>query len=128
MWGFAYSFGEPVIGLNDIMSNDIYAGLITYGVEMARALILKEIRNVFGAYNIDVDIRHLELIADYMVSRSSPSTRCRILHCLPRHSKADISRSTVKAFRQIRHHCSKHRLRRQLCSSEMRLCTATLTI
>ena len=48
-------------------SNDVYAGLKTYGVEMARAVILKEIQGVFGAYNIDVDVRHLELIADYMV-------------------------------------------------------------
>ncbi|KAL5507950.1 hypothetical protein ACEPAH_5568 [Sanghuangporus vaninii] len=66
MWRFAGKFEEPVIELNEIKGNDIYAGLITYGVEMARALILREIQNVFGAYNIDVDIRHLELIADYM--------------------------------------------------------------
>lgn len=34
---------------------------------MARAAILKEMGGVFGAYNIQVDRRHLELIADYMV-------------------------------------------------------------
>lgn len=34
---------------------------------MARGAILREIGGVFGAYNIDVDRRHLELIADYMV-------------------------------------------------------------
>ncbi|KAL5527693.1 hypothetical protein ACEPAG_6494 [Sanghuangporus baumii] len=66
MWYFAGKFEDPVIELNEIKGNDIHAGLTTYGVEMARALILKEIQNVFGAYNIDVDIRHLELIADYM--------------------------------------------------------------
>lgn len=49
-------------------SNDIYAILKTYGVEIARAAILREVRGVFGAYKIDVDNRHLELIADYMVS------------------------------------------------------------
>lgn len=48
-------------------SNDIYAILKTYGVEMARAAILQEMGGVFGAYNIQVDRRHLELIADYMV-------------------------------------------------------------
>jgi hypothetical protein len=48
-------------------SNDIYAGLKVYGVEMARALIEREIRGVFNAYNIRIDGRHLELIADYMV-------------------------------------------------------------
>ena len=35
---------------------------------MARATIVWEMSRVFGVYNIDVDIRHLELIADYMVS------------------------------------------------------------
>jgi len=34
---------------------------------MARAAILREISGVFDAYKIDVNIRHLELIADYMV-------------------------------------------------------------
>lgn len=56
---------------DDIYSNDIYAILKTYGVEMARAAILKEMGGVFGAYNIQVDRRHLELIADYMVRSHS---------------------------------------------------------
>lgn len=55
---------------DEIYSNDIYAILQTYGVEMAREAILREMRGVFGAYNIVVDRRHLELIADYMVSWS----------------------------------------------------------
>ena len=59
---------------DDIYSNDIYAILKTYGVEMARAAILKEMGGVFGAYNIQVDRRHLELIADYMVRTTHPST------------------------------------------------------
>lgn len=61
------SYSEMIIEENMIKTNDIHAALMSYGVEMARALILKEIQGVFGAYNIDVDIRHLELIADYMV-------------------------------------------------------------
>ena len=52
-------------------SNDIYAILKTYGVEMARAAILREMGGVFGAYNIQVDRRHLELIADYMVRETA---------------------------------------------------------
>jgi len=67
MWGFAGGSGESVLEDDDIYSNDIYAILKTYGVEMARAAILKEMGGVFGAYNIQVDRRHLELIADYMV-------------------------------------------------------------
>lgn len=56
-----------MIDEHSIKSNDIYAILTTYGVEAARATILREIGGVFKVYNIDVDARHLELIADYMV-------------------------------------------------------------
>ena len=41
---------------------------------MARAAIVREISGVFGVYNIEVDIRHLELIADYMVSTKMDSS------------------------------------------------------
>jgi hypothetical protein len=41
---------------------------VTYGIEMARAAIVKEMSGVFRVYSIEVDMRHLELIADYMVS------------------------------------------------------------
>lgn len=70
-----HDFGLPVLEMDNMQSNDIYAGLMTYGVEMARAVILKEVRGVFGAYNIDVDLRHLELIADYMVTQTLTSSR-----------------------------------------------------
>lgn len=52
-----------------IHSNDIYAILKAYGVEAARATILREVSSVFAVYNIKVDSRHLELIADYMVRK-----------------------------------------------------------
>jgi len=55
-----------LINVNSIYSNDIYAILCTYGVEMARSVILQEIQSVFKVYNIGVDPRHVELIADYM--------------------------------------------------------------
>ncbi|KAF9006540.1 RNA polymerase I largest subunit [Cyathus striatus] len=66
MWRFAAGTDESILEDDEIYSNDIYAILNTYGVEMARAAILKEMSGVFGAYNIQVDRRHLELIADYM--------------------------------------------------------------
>lgn len=72
LWNFASGSEESILEDDDIYSNDIYAILKTYGVEMARAAILKEMGGVFGAYNIQVDRRHLELIADYMV-RGKPS-------------------------------------------------------
>ena len=58
-----------MIDEDEIYSNDIYAFLCTYGVEAARQAILREVGSVFKAYSIDVDMRHLELIADYMVRR-----------------------------------------------------------
>lgn len=67
LWQFAQGYADPIIDENGVYSNDIYALLCAYGVEAARAAILKEIGGVFAVYKIDVDIRHLELIADYMV-------------------------------------------------------------
>jgi DNA-directed RNA polymerase I subunit RPA1 len=64
---------DRVADINGIYSNDIYSSLRTYGVEMARASIVQEIEAVFNDYNISVDLRHLELIADYMVSIPFPS-------------------------------------------------------
>ncbi|KAH0839966.1 hypothetical protein J3R83DRAFT_921 [Lanmaoa asiatica] len=66
IWQFAGGAGDSIIDYDTIYSNDIYSILKTYGVEMARAAILREVGGVFSAYKIDVDIRHLELIADYM--------------------------------------------------------------
>ncbi|TCD69860.1 hypothetical protein EIP91_005937 [Steccherinum ochraceum] len=66
LWQFACSDEEDLIDEHSITSNDIYAISKTYGVESARATILREIGGVFKVYNIEVDARHLELIADYM--------------------------------------------------------------
>jgi len=61
---------ESIVDTNRIKTNDIGAALKTYGVEAARATILQEIGTVFAAYAINVNTRHLMLIADYMVSQS----------------------------------------------------------
>lgn len=61
MWDYAH-----LIDINRIQTNDIAAILNTYGVEAARACITQEIASVFGVYGINVDARHLSLIADYM--------------------------------------------------------------
>ncbi|KAK1231823.1 hypothetical protein PQX77_005037 [Marasmius sp. AFHP31] len=66
MWAFASSADETILEDDEIYSNDIYSILKTYGVEMARAAILNEMSGIFGLYKIQVDRRHLELIADYM--------------------------------------------------------------
>lgn len=67
MWSFAGASDASILEEDEIYSNDIYAILKTYGVEMARAAILREMKGIFAVYSIDVNRRHLELIADYMV-------------------------------------------------------------
>ena len=54
------------LDLNRIYTNDIGGYLRLYGIEACRASIVKEINNVFDAYHIAVDRRHLGLIADYI--------------------------------------------------------------
>lgn len=56
------------IDINKIVTNNIDAMLKTYGVEAARSTILNEVKGVFDAYGIQVNIRHLMLIADLMTS------------------------------------------------------------
>ncbi|KAF9534749.1 hypothetical protein CPB83DRAFT_802942 [Crepidotus variabilis] len=68
MWEFTASSDESILEDDQIYSNDIYAMLKTYGVEMARSTILQEMKGIFAVYKIDVNRRHLELIADYMAS------------------------------------------------------------
>eukprot|EP00892_Ulva_mutabilis_P000087 jgi/Ulvmu1/10079/UM006_0026.1 len=46
--------------------NDVMHMLNVYGVEAARAALVTQVREVFGAYGISVDARHLSLIADFM--------------------------------------------------------------
>jgi len=55
-----------VVDHNQLMSNDTWAIRTTYGVEAARRNIVLQIRAVFGVYGIEIDTRHLNLIADYM--------------------------------------------------------------
>ncbi|KAI8819176.1 uncharacterized protein EV422DRAFT_535387 [Fimicolochytrium jonesii] len=55
-----------MIDVSKIYTNDVAAVLRTYGVEAARAAIMQEIAGVFAVYGINVDKRHLSLIADFM--------------------------------------------------------------
>jgi len=54
------------INPNKISTNDIAAMLSHYGVEACRSTIIRELSGVFGSHAINVDNRHLNLIADYM--------------------------------------------------------------
>ncbi|KAM0907755.1 hypothetical protein ACQ4PT_015902 [Festuca glaucescens] len=57
--------------IQNVKSNDIHAILKTYGVEAARATIIKEVNAVFEPFGIDVNMRHLSLVADFMTSGGS---------------------------------------------------------
>jgi len=57
---------QDKLKINQLYTNDIASILSKYGVEACRKAITSEISNVFGAYGISVDKRHLSLLADYM--------------------------------------------------------------
>ena len=57
---------SDIININKISTNDIGGILNIFGIEACRSAIVKEIVNVFDVYSINVDKRHLNLIADYI--------------------------------------------------------------
>jgi DNA-directed RNA polymerase I subunit RPA1 len=54
------------LNVNSIRTNNIHTMLDTYGVEAARATIVNEVNAVFAVYGIEVDARHMSLVADTM--------------------------------------------------------------
>jgi len=56
-----------VIDVNHVNTNDVHKVLHFYGVEAARAVLVREVGSVFKVYGIGVDNRHLSLIGDYMM-------------------------------------------------------------
>ena len=57
---------QNCLAVNKIRTNNIYAMLQTYGVEAARASIVNEVVGVFEVYGIEINPRHLSLVADAM--------------------------------------------------------------
>lgn len=57
---------DHFINFYTLESSDIIDTSNTLGIEAARYVIIKEIRKVFESYGIEIDIRHLLLIADKM--------------------------------------------------------------
>ncbi|KAL8939012.1 MAG: hypothetical protein Q9216_003586 [Gyalolechia sp. 2 TL-2023] len=57
---------QSIINPHKIFTNDISAMLEFYGVEAARSTIIREMDGVFKSHSITVDMRHLNLIADFM--------------------------------------------------------------
>ncbi|KAL1374210.1 hypothetical protein pipiens_018225 [Culex pipiens pipiens] len=65
---FAMTKYAEILDLNRMYSNDIYAVAQTYGIEAASRVIVKEVQNVFKVYGIEINPRHLLLVADYMTA------------------------------------------------------------
>jgi len=68
---FAEMWQLEQVDHSKLLSNDIWAIRCSYGVEAARNTIVGQIRSVFGVYGIEIDPRHLSLIADYMTFSGS---------------------------------------------------------
>ena len=60
------------IDLNKTVSNDIMSVYTTYGIDAARAVLIKEFKNVFAAGGNNVNYAHLELLCDLMTSGGVP--------------------------------------------------------
>ncbi|XP_041360150.1 uncharacterized protein LOC121376369 [Gigantopelta aegis] len=65
-----YKYAD-ILDVNQLYTNDVHAFARIYGIEAAAKVLIKEIKNVFGAYGIQVDYRHLSLLADYMTFEGS---------------------------------------------------------
>ncbi len=78
-----WALPETLVNHNAIKTNDIYRVLMTFGVEAARAAIVSEISGVFAVYGIDVNPRHLSLIADFMTRDGgyTPMNRMGMMSC-----------------------------------------------
>ncbi len=57
---------SSIFDVNRIQTNDIWRVMKTYGVEAGRANLVKEVRQVFNMYGIEVNQRHLSLIGDFI--------------------------------------------------------------
>jgi len=53
-------------------SNAVHSVQASLGVEAARATLIAEVVRVFGAYGININERHLSLLADYMTLSGCP--------------------------------------------------------
>jgi len=50
------------------ISNDLYEVMNVFGIEVARQVIIEEISEVLNRQGLDIDMRHLELVADAMTN------------------------------------------------------------
>jgi len=86
-----------------IECNDIFAVRQVYGIEAARATILKEMHQVLNAYGIYVNMRHLMTIVDWMTFEGNITALTR--HGVKRRMKssAPLKRATFEQPVEIFH-------------------------
>ena len=60
------------IDVNNSICNDVMAIYEMYGIDAARAAIIKEYKTVFSTAGSDVNYAHLELLADLMTCTGQP--------------------------------------------------------
>ena len=95
-----YQLWEMLEDCTSIYSNDILEMHRVYGIEAARAVILKEIRKILAFYGIYVNVRHLLLLADWMTHRGlTPLTR----HGMKRLEETPLKRSTFEEVVDVFH-------------------------
>ncbi|MGQ4914873.1 MAG: DNA-directed RNA polymerase subunit A'' [Candidatus Asgardarchaeia archaeon] len=58
----------PEVDKSRVFSNDIYEIAETFGIEAARNAIINEAKKVLDEQGLDVDIRHIMLVADLMTA------------------------------------------------------------
>mgnify|MGYP001575396419 CR=1 FL=1 len=56
------------VNKNKTISNDFYEMAEVFGIEAARQLIINEIQNVINTQGLDINMRHLTLVADAMTN------------------------------------------------------------
>ncbi|KAG8528213.1 uncharacterized protein KY384_007130 [Bacidia gigantensis] len=57
---------QGILDPHRILTNDIWEMIEVYGIEAGRATLIREMDAVFKGHSIKVDLRHLNLIADFM--------------------------------------------------------------
>jgi len=59
------------VDVSKTISNDIHEVAEVFGIEVARAVIIREINKVLNSQGLDIDYRHSKLISDAMTSNGS---------------------------------------------------------
>eukprot|EP00914_Ancora_sagittata_P032128 GHVO01065103.1.p1 GENE.GHVO01065103.1~~GHVO01065103.1.p1 ORF type:complete len:253 (+),score=40.58 GHVO01065103.1:99-761(+) len=65
-FGLLQTLQETCVNFDKIMCNDVKSVFRFFGIEAARAVIIRELTRVFSVYGITVDFRHMSLVADSM--------------------------------------------------------------